>query len=126
MSDTKDVIIGMRYKRIPIHKVDKLMKNTFRGGVYMPRKDFIKVLLLTAICVAAFVGYFYIAIQYPLVGIYGTIFFAMYPKVNSLISCRICSRIRLSFLRKNNRSPCQRAPCRRRSSARLELATHRF
>lgn len=50
----------------------------------MPRKDFIKVLLLTAICVAAFVGYFYIAIQYPLVGIYGTIFFAMYPKDKSV------------------------------------------
>ena len=50
----------------------------------MPRKDFIKVLLLTAICVAAFVGYFYIAIQYPLEGIYGTIFFAMYPKVKSV------------------------------------------
>lgn len=49
----------------------------------MTRKDFIKVLLLTAICVAAFVGFFYIAIQCPLVGIYGMIFFAVYPKVKS-------------------------------------------
>ena len=50
----------------------------------MFKNDFVKVFLLTAICVAAFVGYFYIAIQYPLVGIYGTIFFAMYPKIKSM------------------------------------------
>ena len=43
----------------------------------MFKNDFVKVFLLTAICVAAFVGFFYIAIQCPLVGIYGTIFFAM-------------------------------------------------
>ena len=41
----------------------------------MFKNDFVKVFLLTAICVAAFVGFFYIAIQCPLVGIYGTIFF---------------------------------------------------
>lgn len=50
----------------------------------MFKNDFVKVFLLTAICVAAFVGFFYIAIQCPLVGIYGTIFFAMYPKVKSV------------------------------------------
>ena len=50
----------------------------------MFKNDFVKVFLLTAICVAAFVGFFYIAIQCPLVGIYGTIFFAMYPKIKSM------------------------------------------
>lgn len=50
----------------------------------MFKNDFVKVFLLTAICVAAFVGFFYIAIQCSLVGIYGTIFFAMYPKVKSM------------------------------------------
>lgn len=50
----------------------------------MLKNDFVKVFLLTAICVAAFVGFFYIAMQCSLVGIYGTIFFAMYPKVKSL------------------------------------------
>lgn len=50
----------------------------------MTRKNFIKVLLLTVVCVAVFVGFFYIATQYSLVGIYGTIFFAMYPKVKNV------------------------------------------
>lgn len=50
----------------------------------MVRNDFVKVFLLTAVCVAAFVGFFYIAIQCSLVGIYGTIFFAIYPKIKSV------------------------------------------
>lgn len=49
----------------------------------MTRKDFFKVLLLTAICVAVFVGFFHIAMQHPLVGIYGMIFFAVYPKIKN-------------------------------------------
>ena len=49
----------------------------------MTKKDSIKVLLLTAICVAAFVGFFYIALCCPMVGVYGMIFFAVYPRINN-------------------------------------------
>lgn len=50
----------------------------------MQKTDFFKVIVLTAICVAVCVGYFHIAMQYPLAGIYGVIFFAVYPKVKSV------------------------------------------
>ncbi len=49
----------------------------------MTKKDFIKVILLTALSVAAFVGFFYIAMHCPLVGIYGMLFFAVYPRIKN-------------------------------------------
>lgn len=49
----------------------------------MQKKDFFKVILLTAISVAAFVGFIYIALHYPLAGIYGMLFFAVYPKIKN-------------------------------------------
>ncbi len=49
----------------------------------MTKKEFIKVILLTAICVAAFVGFFYIAMHCPLVGIYRMLFFALHPKIKN-------------------------------------------
>lgn len=49
----------------------------------MQKQDSIKVILLTAISVAAFVGFFYVAVNCPMVGIYGMLFFAVYPRIKN-------------------------------------------